>query len=126
MNNLEFGLELLGQSLRNIPLRRVPRRGVDADEHRAILDRYFPNGGAQEFLHGRIVNSFAMAPKADLRPQSCYDVAGKERGALRITPPPLAFGCEAIQDRATDHGEANENCTFNIVFWSWHAESSIV
>ncbi|ASY56643.1 MULTISPECIES: hypothetical protein [Sinorhizobium] len=126
MNNLEFGLEPLGQPIGNFPLRRVPRRGVNADEHRAVLDRYFPNDGAQKFLNGSIVNSFAMAPKADLRPQSIYDVAGKKGGALRITPPPLAFAREAIQDRATDHREADEDCAFNIVFWDWHAESSSV
>lgn len=51
---------------------------------------------AQKFL--RIVNSFAMAPKADLRPQSRYDVAGKEGGALQITPP-LAFGYRAAARR---------------------------
>ncbi|WP_370073386.1 hypothetical protein [Sinorhizobium fredii] len=122
MDNLEFGLEPLGQPLRDFPLCRIPRRGVDADEQRAIPNRDFPNGGTQEFVNGSIVNSFAMAPKADLRPQSIYDVACKKGGALRITPPPLAFGREAIQDRATDHREANEDCAFNIVCWDWHAE----
>ncbi|WP_037456404.1 hypothetical protein [Sinorhizobium fredii] len=126
MENLEFRLEPLGQPLRDMPLRCVPWRGVNADEHGAILDRYFPDGGAQEFLHGRVLKSFAIPPKADLRPQSRDDVAGKEDGALWITPASLAFCGEAIQDRAADHREANENCTFNIVFWSWHAESSFV
>ncbi|MEY9829814.1 hypothetical protein ABIA25_001629 [Sinorhizobium fredii] len=126
VDNLEFGLEPLGQPLRDIPLRCVPWRGVDADEHGAILDRYFPDGGAQEFLHGRVLNSIAIPPKADLRPQSRDDVAGKEDGALWITPPPLAFGCEAIQDRATDHSEANEDRTFNIVIWLCHAASPSV
>ncbi|OAP45242.1 hypothetical protein ATC00_09100 [Sinorhizobium americanum] len=126
VNNLEFGFEPLGQPLRDLPLRRVPWRGVNADEHGAILDSYFPNGGAQEFLHGRIVHSFAVAFKADLRPQSTYNVAGKQGGALRITPSPLAFRSESIQDRAADHCEANEDCAFDIVFWRWHAVSSSV
>ncbi|MEJ6850709.1 hypothetical protein V3589_31790 [Sinorhizobium fredii] len=126
MENLEFGLEPLGQPLRDIPLRCVPWCGVNADEHGAILDRYFPDGGVQEFLHGRVLNSIAIPPKADLRPQSRDDVAGKEDGALWITPPTLAFGCEAIQDRATDHREANEDRAFDIVFWLWHAASSSV
>ncbi|WP_143565765.1 DUF368 domain-containing protein [Sinorhizobium fredii] len=130
MENLEFRLEPLGQPLRDIPLRCVPWRGVNADEHGAILDRYFPDGGAQEFLPGRLLNSFAIPPKGDVGPQSRDNVAGTEDGALWITPPPpwgathapWAFegaiaavwamiipgiwkGCKSLRRRAANTGE---------------------
>ncbi|WP_157785640.1 hypothetical protein [Sinorhizobium fredii] len=130
MENLEFRLESLGQPLPVVMLRCVPWRGLNAAEHGAILDRYFPDGTSAEFLHGRVFNSVPRPPKADLRPQRLDDVASEQSGALEIAPAspwgathaPWAFegaiaavwamiipgiwkGCKSLRRRAANTGE---------------------
>lgn len=113
--DLVFGGQSLGQPLRNMTLHSIPPRRIDPDEQDEILDRDFPNRCRQKFLDRRIVDRLAVPPETDLPPERLNDVAGKERGAMRIAAAALAFGGETVQHRTTDHRETDEDRAFDIV-----------
>ncbi|WP_186007347.1 hypothetical protein [Sinorhizobium medicae] len=99
--DLVFGGQTLGQPLRNIALHGIPPRRIDPDEHDEILDRDIPNHRGQKFIDRRIVDRFALPPETDLPPERLNDVAGEERGAIRVAAAALAFGGETVQHRTT-------------------------
>lgn len=59
--------------------------------------------------------SATLPPETDLPPERLNDVAGEERGAIRVAAAALAFGGETVQHRTTVHRETDEDRAFDIV-----------